>query len=598
VTLKIKSSTSGFSFSWRELPKGFFILGGEDMEIDAKQIIRAFMDSGGYIPVNKKMIKLIGILPTVLLGDLIGKYNYFCDRNELAENDDFFNTIENIENDTGLTSAYITFSFKMLSHFNLLEVSKKGMPARNYYKINFDNIAQLLSKKVISSDLAYKRQVTKRLRYLSPKRLADINNNKVNKNKDNKNTVSVETVRGIESPKVDSDSSKKNPSKLKERIDLNKKENTPKKRKILLSDYFPIENDDPIKIEFKELILWCNKTGFLTNQKIDKPTQSLYSAFLSFRSMRNGTFSIHASNINAWKFPLPKECLNGKIYSVEEIKEIIMKYGLQFQAGYWPFTQREKDNLAKTLDQILYSPFNKECPSPFLKVMIQPPKKVEEKKMEPKEKLIDENCFNRMLDAFEWDEISETRITLAEKESNLLASVTNLIIKEWEKQYYRFYPIQNVDRIMSANDLFDIVGDENNMEPFFITFKDWIQAYNIYATKENRSLIEIEMVKPGTKTWLRFIKYLRIQKHINFYPTDDEVAYAEKQIEERNKPKVPRATPVMPWNGGSIWEDEYDGLDQVGKIECKKFCKALTGTYQEQEKKIVNFFQEKLLKVI
>ncbi|MGA2434888.1 MAG: hypothetical protein ABSG25_06340, partial [Bryobacteraceae bacterium] len=134
-----------------------------------KNVLKQLLDSGNYITINKNIIKMIGLLEAVLLGNFISKYNYFDNKNMLTEDDEFFNTIDRIIDETGLKRNQIMDSIKTLSDFNILTVTKKGLPAKNYYKLNFDKILKMFSKKhkKITSDIKFKPLVGLNLNHIT-----------------------------------------------------------------------------------------------------------------------------------------------------------------------------------------------------------------------------------------------------------------------------------------------------------------------------------------------------------------------------------------------------------------------------------------------
>ncbi|MFA5015746.1 MAG: hypothetical protein WC549_09450 [Actinomycetota bacterium] len=550
----------------------------------AKELIKTFLDSGNYITINKKLIHILGLLPAVLLQDLINKHNYFENRKELTEEESFYNTIKNIETDTGLNSYYITFAVKFLCDFDLLIVNKKGMPARNYYKLNFDKIEELFHREIKPSDKAVRSLVTKRSRYKSPNKADIITNNIKDNNIKLTNTVSDETVRGAESSKADSSSSKNNSSKLRSRTELNK--SSYKKKESSINEYFPIEEEtNQLKIDYKNLIVWINTLEFIQKCKMEIYTKKLHQAFLYYSAMRQGKFSEYATMIKDWDFPLPTECLNGRIYSDEEIRKLIKLYLLQFQVGYWPFTDEEKKKLPRSINTIFYNPYNSKCPSPILKVLVQPPQKVKDK-IAPTIP-IDQDCVNIMKCGFE--EIYGS--SLSESNIDRLTQIVNMLCAEISKQYPLF--IKTVSEERRKDIVFAIGGQER----FIKYYMEWIIERSTHFVRNDKDPVDIEMIKPleRIETWKSFLKHLNKTLGVNFYPTDSEIEYAEKENKRRSTPIPMATTPIMPWEEGSEWSVDFDGLDQTKRIECRKMCKGLKGTIEEQTEKINEFFGIKII---
>lgn len=132
--------------------------------------ISKLLATDGYIMVNKTLIKNLGLHEAILIGELCAEYNYWADNNKL--NDDcFYSTRENIEQNTGLTEHLQRKATATLVDAGILTIVKKGLPATNYYKIDFDKLLTSLTTSA-SPD-----------RQLEVENL-DLNNNIYNKNKE------------------------------------------------------------------------------------------------------------------------------------------------------------------------------------------------------------------------------------------------------------------------------------------------------------------------------------------------------------------------------------------------------------------------------
>ena len=97
--------------------------------------MKNLLSSSAFLVVNKELAKQIGLNETVLLADLISKEQYFIDNKQLNEGW-FFNTANNIEADTTLTAHKQRKAIKNLKSLGILETKRKGIPAKQYFKIN------------------------------------------------------------------------------------------------------------------------------------------------------------------------------------------------------------------------------------------------------------------------------------------------------------------------------------------------------------------------------------------------------------------------------------------------------------------------------
>ena len=119
--------------------------------------MKYLLSSSAFLVFNKELARQIGLKETVLLADLISKEEYFL--NNGMTDGWFFNTEANIQEDTTLTPFQQRKCIKNLKNNNIIEVKRKGIPAKQYFKIN-------------------EQQVIKFINNLSLTNLTTINNNK------------------------------------------------------------------------------------------------------------------------------------------------------------------------------------------------------------------------------------------------------------------------------------------------------------------------------------------------------------------------------------------------------------------------------------
>lgn len=133
----------------------------------------------GFIQVNKSLIRNIGLHEAIIIGELCAEYNYWASEGKL-DDDMFYSTRDNIENNTGLNDHFQRKAIKNLQEFGILQVTKKGLPAVNYYRIVYDKLLESLTcsptrDEALSGTRDEALQVN----------LIEINNNKENNNKNN-----------------------------------------------------------------------------------------------------------------------------------------------------------------------------------------------------------------------------------------------------------------------------------------------------------------------------------------------------------------------------------------------------------------------------
>ena len=107
--------------------------------------MKALLSSTAFLVVNKNLAKNIGLKETILLADLISKEEYFI--NNGMTDGWFFNTEANIQRDTTLTPYQQRNALKTLKKNEIIETKRKGIPAKQYFKINEEQVIKFLNNK-------------------------------------------------------------------------------------------------------------------------------------------------------------------------------------------------------------------------------------------------------------------------------------------------------------------------------------------------------------------------------------------------------------------------------------------------------------------
>ena len=105
--------------------------------------MKHLLSSTAFIVLNKELARQVGLKEAVLLADLISKEEYFI-ANGMTDGW-FFNTEANIEKDTTLTPYQQRKCLKTLKTSLVLETKRKGIPAKQYFKINEQQVIKLLN---------------------------------------------------------------------------------------------------------------------------------------------------------------------------------------------------------------------------------------------------------------------------------------------------------------------------------------------------------------------------------------------------------------------------------------------------------------------
>jgi hypothetical protein len=105
--------------------------------------MKHLLSSSAFLIVNKSLAKQVGLKETVLLADLISKEEYFI-ANGMTDGW-FFNTESNIEADTTLTPFMQRKCLKALRKYGIIETKRKGIPAKQFFKINEEVVVKFLN---------------------------------------------------------------------------------------------------------------------------------------------------------------------------------------------------------------------------------------------------------------------------------------------------------------------------------------------------------------------------------------------------------------------------------------------------------------------
>jgi hypothetical protein len=136
-------------------------------------LLKQIFGQKAHWQINKDFAKSFGIECAILISDLVDKNTYF-------NQEWFFNTAENIENDTTLSRFQQDKAIKILIENGFIETKLMGIPAKKHFKINENNLLNFFN----TINLKSEKQVCEKLTNYNSNNLQTINNNKDNKNKE------------------------------------------------------------------------------------------------------------------------------------------------------------------------------------------------------------------------------------------------------------------------------------------------------------------------------------------------------------------------------------------------------------------------------
>lgn len=108
--------------------------------------IISLLSADAFWSVNKKLARTVGIDNAVFLAELLYKYQYWKERGELDNEGGFFFTSEDIQKLFNITHKPVARMTKQILDSGLVKIKKRGVPAKNYWYIQFDVIAKILSQ--------------------------------------------------------------------------------------------------------------------------------------------------------------------------------------------------------------------------------------------------------------------------------------------------------------------------------------------------------------------------------------------------------------------------------------------------------------------
>lgn len=160
------------------------------------------LSSDNFFVINRDIIKMFGLHEAIIIGELASEYRYWKQENKLTEDGLFFSTRENIEANTGLSDYQQREAISNLVNIGIIEVVKKGIPAKNYYKFNHSTVIKKLNdkrlKNYITSDVKIKSLVTEKLNTKNNKEKIINKNNKSKKIDKNEKLINFLYTKSIE----------------------------------------------------------------------------------------------------------------------------------------------------------------------------------------------------------------------------------------------------------------------------------------------------------------------------------------------------------------------------------------------------------------
>lgn len=279
-----------------------------------RDAVRHLLSSSSYWQVPKFIVRKFGLSAGILLSEMLWCWVKFSDNEGW-----FHRSQESLERSTGLSSFQQNKAYNILIDNSLLKVKRKGLPARNWYQLNEDEILNLSGEESSLKNLGSRNQETKDL---DPNELGHIYN-KINNNKE------------LLSKESNIYFSSKNSQSVN--LPISNSKRTLKRRK---KASYPMTLNPFIPKAVKEIVSYWNSYG-LQNHK-DPNTKLYRKVIISISRLNKGTFFKSLSiNGNYSQYKTKK-------WTNQEILQAISNFSLAAtNSDYLPKSEKSKDWLRR-----------------------------------------------------------------------------------------------------------------------------------------------------------------------------------------------------------------------------------------------------------
>ena len=136
--------------------------------------MKHLLSSSEFLVLNKELARRVGLKEAVLLADLISKEEYFIVNGMI--DGWFFNTEANIEKDTTLTAYQQRKCLKTLRKYAIIETKRRGVPAKQYFRINEQLVIKFLNNLSLSKSTTINKNkvITIHNKYFNKPKLSEV----------------------------------------------------------------------------------------------------------------------------------------------------------------------------------------------------------------------------------------------------------------------------------------------------------------------------------------------------------------------------------------------------------------------------------------
>lgn len=113
--------------------------------MDLRQLAQATLFKESFIHINRALLRALNgdAYASIVLGELVSKYNYFKEKGDLVD-EWFFQTILDIESSIGVNEYLQRRALKSLEEKGFIQTKRRGNPPRRYFYIAFEEIARVV----------------------------------------------------------------------------------------------------------------------------------------------------------------------------------------------------------------------------------------------------------------------------------------------------------------------------------------------------------------------------------------------------------------------------------------------------------------------
>lgn len=122
--------------------------------------MKHLLSQNAFWIVNKRIANEVGLDAALLLSDLITKEEYFLLEGNLSDDGWFFNTADNIKEDTTLSYYKQKIAIKTLEEKGFIETKLIGVPAKLHFKIFENKISNFLKTEIEKTSKLYNKNKT------------------------------------------------------------------------------------------------------------------------------------------------------------------------------------------------------------------------------------------------------------------------------------------------------------------------------------------------------------------------------------------------------------------------------------------------------